>query len=51
MINMAEEKEDDYDPDGKFGGTYDWNLAALITKAIKDGEIEVDKPIDPSKED
>jgi hypothetical protein len=48
---MAKEKEDDYDPDGKFGGTYDWNLAALITKAIKDGDIEVDAPVDPSKED
>jgi len=52
MISMSEEKkEDDYDPEGKFGGTYDWNLAALVTKAIKDGEIEVDKPVDPSKED
>ena len=52
MISMSEEKkEDGYDPEGKFGGTYDWNLAALVTKAIKDGEIEVDKPVDPSKED
>ena len=52
MISMSEEKkEEGYDPEGKFGGTYDWNLAALVTKAIKDGEIEVDKPVDPSKED
>ena len=52
MISMSEEKkEDGYDPEGKFGGTYDWNLAALITKAIKDGDIEVDVPVDPSKED
>jgi hypothetical protein len=52
MIDMSEEKkEDGYDPEGKFGGTYDWNLAALITKAIKDGDIEVDVPVDPSKED
>ena len=52
MIDMSEEKkEDGYDPEGKFGGTYDWNLAALITKAIKDGDIELDVPVDPSKED
>ena len=52
MISMSEEKkEDGYDPEGKFGGTYDWNLAALVTKAIKDGDIEVDVPVDPSKED
>ena len=52
MISMSEEKkEDGYDPEGKFGGTYDWNLAALITKAIEDGDIEVDVPVDPSKED
>ena len=52
MIDMSEEKkEDGYDPEGKFGGTYDWNLAALITKAIKDGDIELDVPVDPSKAD
>tara|TARA_R110000823_G_scaffold53837_2_gene132347 strand:- start:18 stop:2162 length:2145 start_codon:yes stop_codon:yes gene_type:complete len=52
MIGMSEEKkEEGYDPEGKFGGTYDWNLAALVTKAIKDGDIEVDVPVDPSKED
>ena len=52
MISMSEEKkEEGYDPEGKFGGTYDWNLAALVTKAIKDGDIEVDVPVDPSKED
>tara|TARA_B100001094_G_scaffold272022_1_gene277632 strand:+ start:599 stop:2752 length:2154 start_codon:yes stop_codon:yes gene_type:complete len=52
MISMSEEKkEDGYDPEGKFGGTYDWNLATLITKAIEDGDIEIDVPVDPSKED
>ena len=52
MISMSEEKKEDcYDPEGKFGGTYDWNLATLITKAIEDGDIEIDVPVDPSKED
>ena len=37
----------EYDPEGKFGGAYDWQTAELISKAIKRGEIEVDKPIDP----
>ena len=37
----------EYDPEGKFGGTYDWQTAELMTKAIKRGEIEVDVPVDP----
>ena len=52
MINMAEEKkEEGYDPDGKYGGVYDWQIADLMTKAIKRGEFELDAPVDPSKED
>ena len=37
----------EYDPAGKFGGTYDWQTAELITKAIKRGEFELDVPVDP----
>ena len=52
MIAMSEEKkEESYNPDEKFGGTYDASLADLMTKAIKRGEFDLDSPVDPAKKD
>lgn len=34
----------EYDPEEKFAGDYDFNLAELINIKIEDGEFEIDGP-------
>lgn len=44
MIMEQENKEQKYDPEGKFGGAYDMDLAELINDAIQKGKVKVDPP-------
>jgi hypothetical protein len=44
-ITMLENKNNDkYDPEEKFGGEYDAELADLINREIEKGNFEIDKP-------
>lgn len=43
------EKDAKYNPEGKFGGEYDYDLGLLISGAIKSGKIKVDSPVDEDK--
>lgn len=43
-IEMNEQDNDKYDPEGKFGGNMSVQMSKKITDAIKSGKVKVDKP-------
>lgn len=44
MMIEQEDKQPKYEPEGKFGGEYDAELAQLINDAVKKGKVKVDPP-------
>jgi anti-sigma28 factor (negative regulator of flagellin synthesis) len=46
LVRLFEQmnKETEYDPEEKYGGSYDAELAELINKKIESGEYKVERP-------
>lgn len=45
FIEMMEDQNKKYDPEGKFGGEYDADLATLISRAIDNKKLKVEPPV------
>lgn len=47
--NQKNKSDQDYNPEDKFGGAYDYNLGELINNQIKSGKLKVDGPVKNEK--
>ena len=45
----TQEKDTEYDPEGKFGGVYDYKAGEWIMNAVKSGKLKIDPPVSEDK--